>query len=66
MPLSIDGEAFQELTEEYLHEVAPCLGDRIKLKKVIFGVQLNSSAVSSSNLLVVHKSIASYACIIVM
>ena len=47
----IDGEAFLELTEEYLREVAPILGDRIKLKKIISGVQLNSSAVGSSNLL---------------
>ena len=51
----IDGEAFLELTEEYLREVAPILGDRIKLKKIISGVQLNSSAVGSSNLLPVSQ-----------
>ena len=50
----IDG-AFLELTEEYLREVAPILGDRIKLKKIISGVQLNSSAVGSSNLLPVSQ-----------
>ena len=31
----IDGETFLQLNEEYLREVAPLLGDRIKLKRVI-------------------------------
>ena len=31
----IDGETFLRLNEEYLREVAPLLGDRIKLKRVI-------------------------------
>lgn len=31
----IDGEAFMELNEEYLREIAPLLGDRLKIKKVI-------------------------------
>ena len=31
----IDGETFLQLNEEYLREVAPLLGDRIKLKTLI-------------------------------
>ena len=31
----IDGAAFLQLNEEYLREVAPLLGDRIKLKSVV-------------------------------
>ena len=31
----IDGQTFLQLNEEYLKEVAPPLGDRLKLKKVI-------------------------------
>ena len=31
----IDGQTFLQLNEEYLKEVAPLLGDRLKLKKVI-------------------------------
>ena len=30
----IDGEVFLELDDEYLKEVAPLLGDRLKLKRV--------------------------------
>ena len=31
----IDGSVFMQLNEEYLREVAPLLGDRIKLKNII-------------------------------
>ena len=31
----IDGEVFLELNDEYLREIAPLLGDRLKLKKII-------------------------------
>lgn len=31
----IDGETFLELNDEYLKEIAPRLGDRLKLKKLI-------------------------------
>ena len=43
----IDGEVFLALNEEYLREIAPFLGDRIKLKKVISDTQ-NSTAASPS------------------
>ena len=31
----IDGEVFLELNDEYLREIAPLLGERLKLKKII-------------------------------
>ena len=31
----IDGSAFVELNDEYLREVAPLLGDRLKIKRLI-------------------------------
>lgn len=31
----IDGEVFLELDDEYLREIAPLVGDRLKLKKAI-------------------------------
>ena len=31
----IDGEVFLQLNDEYLREIAPLLGDRLKLKKII-------------------------------
>ena len=31
----IDGEVFLELNDEYLREITPLLGDRLKLKKII-------------------------------
>jgi len=31
----IDGEVFMSLSEEYLREVAPLLGDRLKIKRLI-------------------------------
>ena len=31
----IDGFTFQQLTEEYLRELFPLLGDRVKIKRLI-------------------------------
>ena len=31
----IDGSAFVELNDEYLREVAPLIGDRLKIKRLI-------------------------------
>jgi len=31
----IDGETFLLLNDEYLREIAPLLGDRLKIKKII-------------------------------
>ena len=31
----IDGEVFLEIDDDYLREIAPLVGDRVKLKKVI-------------------------------
>lgn len=31
----IDGEVFLALDDEYMREIAPLLGDRVKLKKVL-------------------------------
>ena len=41
----IDGSVFLELNDEYLREIAPRLGDRLKLKRIITRA-LNSSLVS--------------------
>lgn len=38
----IDGEVFLPLNEEYLREIAPLLGDRLKIKRI-----LNSLLVSN-------------------
>ena len=35
MEHKIDGEVFLQLNDEYLREMAPLLGDRLKLKKII-------------------------------
>ena len=43
----IDGETFLVLNDEYLREVAPLLGDRLKIKKVIVRLQADESLVSS-------------------
>jgi hypothetical protein len=43
----IDGSVFLELNDEYLREIAPRLGDRLKLKRIITRA-LNSSPCSSS------------------
>ena len=41
---NIDGATFLQLNEEYLKELAPLLGDRMKLKKIIVaGVEAISS-----------------------
>ena len=42
----IDGETFLVLNEEYLREVAPLLGDRLKIKKLIVQQQAEESVVS--------------------
>ena len=42
----IDGETFLVLNEEYLCEVAPLLGDRLKIKKLIVQLQAEESVVS--------------------
>ena len=36
----IDGETFLVLNDEYLREIAPLLGDRLKLKKLIVKLQV--------------------------
>lgn len=41
----IDGSVFLELNDEYLREIAPRLGDRLKLKRIIVKAQ-NSNPVS--------------------
>jgi len=39
----IDGGVFMELTEEYLREIAPLLGDRLKIKRAIrLALSMNS------------------------
>ena len=43
----IDGEAFLALNEEYLREIAPFLGDRIKLKKRISAQGFSAAAFST-------------------
>ena len=42
----IDGEVFLGLNDEYLREVAPLLGDRLKIKRVIYSALTMSSSVS--------------------
>ena len=42
----IDGGVLLELTDEYLRELAPLLGDRIKIKRVIRFALSTNSAVS--------------------
>ena len=41
----IDGSVFLELNDEYLREIAPKVGDRLRLKRIITKA-LNSSSVS--------------------
>lgn len=44
----IDGSVFLELNDEYLREIAPRLGDHLKLKRIITRTKaLNASPVSS-------------------
>ena len=42
----IDGETFLVLNDEYLREVAPLLGDRLKIKKLVVQLQADDSLVS--------------------
>ena len=42
----IDGGVLLELTDEHLHELAPLLGDRIKIKKLIHSALSTISQVS--------------------
>ncbi len=42
----IDGEVFVSLNDEYLREIAPLLGDRIKIKRVVNSTLLSCSTVS--------------------
>jgi len=42
----IDGEVFLSLNDEYLREIAPLLGDRLKLKRVLNAVLTLSATVS--------------------
>ena len=43
----IDGETFLVLNDEYLREIAPLLGDRLKIKKVIMKLlETDASSVS--------------------
>jgi hypothetical protein len=44
----INGELFLQLTEEYMREIAPLLGDRIKLKRIISTALEPATPVSSS------------------
>lgn len=50
----IDGEAFVEMDDDYLREIAPLGGDRIKMKKVIRKAKSSVTIVS----IFTHKSIA--------
>ena len=42
----IDGEVFLALDDDYLREIAPLLGDRLKMKRVIADAISANSAVS--------------------
>ena len=42
----IDGEVFLSLNDEYLREVAPLLGDRLKIRRVLNSLLLRCSTVS--------------------
>ncbi len=48
----IDGVTFLQLNEEYLRELAPLLGDRMKLKRIITA---GFEAISSQTVESVHK-----------
>ena len=45
----IDGEVFLALNDEYLRELAPLLGDRLKIKHVIAAALAKTCTVSSSD-----------------
>ena len=42
----IDGEVFLSLNDEYLREIAPLLGDRLKLKRAVNSALISCSTVS--------------------
>lgn len=42
----IDGEVFLALNDEYLQEVAPLLGDRLKIKRTVTAALTRTSTVS--------------------
>ena len=42
----IDGEAFLSLNDEYLREIAPLLGDQLKIKRVLTATFAKVSTVS--------------------
>ena len=42
----IDGEVFLSLNDEYLREIAPLLGDRLKIKRVLTATFAKVSTVS--------------------
>ena len=39
----IDGEVFLEMNDEYLREIAPLLGDRLKIKRAVHKAQSHPS-----------------------
>ena len=53
----IDGEVFLQLNDEYLREIAPLVGDRLKLKKII-NKALAESLVSHFLYVVLHQSVS--------
>ena len=48
----VDREVLLSLTDEYLREIAPFLGDRLKLKRIVNSLLVTTSTVS---LTVVHS-----------
>ena len=66
----IDGEVFLQLNEEYLREIAPFLGDRIKLKRIISDIQRSLSLASFATVSSpvrdnpAHKTIAIAKCLL--
>ena len=52
----IDGEVFLALNEEYLREVAPLLGDRLKVRRVICSILDKSASVSYLLLTVIQHN----------
>lgn len=61
----IDGEIFLALNDEYLRELVPLLGDRLKIRKLINQlINEQPSTVSPFELLVKYSSCFSYQCIV--
>ena len=48
----IDGEVFVVLNEEYLREIAPLLGDRLKIKKIINAILVSTVCDKICNVIV--------------